>query len=172
MPDKNSLIQEQRKTKPVIEDVIGDFLEGDRLKSALDFITFLRDNNMNPRWASGNAWRVTGKKSKPICRIDLGGLQHPWSKYLKAGDWAITELEGLERKYFDEFISSDEMKDFIWSNIKPCNRCCSCGPRCWTYAGKEFAECCGLRIINPDTKGLELAKKIVEANKLFIYNNA
>ena len=168
-----ALIEEQKKTKPNIEDVIGDFLEGDALRNAMDFIAFLRENNMNPRWSSANAWRVTGKKSKPICKINLGGAKGAWMNYMKAGDWQICELEGLERKYLDEFISCDEMKEFVWANVKPCDRCCSCGPRRnRTYAGKQFDECCGLNIKNPDAKGLELVKKLVEANKRHIYANA
>ena len=167
----NPLILEQKNTKPNIEDVVGNFLEGDALRNVMDFVAFLRDNNMNPRWSSANSWRVTGKKSKEICSIQLGGAKGAWMSYLKSGDWVIGGLEGLERKYLDEFISCDEMKEFVWANIKPCSRCCSCGPRCWTYAGKKFDECCGLRIINPDAKGLEFAKKIVEANKRFISAN-
>ena len=169
---KNPLIEEQRNTKPLFEDAAVNFLEGDRLKNALDFAAFLRENGINPRWASGNAWRATGKKSKPICRIDLGGLPHKHLRPLQVGDWQINELEGLARKHFDEFIDCDEMKEFIWANIRLCNRCYSCGPRRWTYAGKEFTQCCGMRIINPDAKGLEFAKKIVLANKRFIYENA
>lgn len=169
--DVERLIKEQKNTKPNIEDVVGDFLEGETLKNAMEFIAFLRDNNMNPRWSSANGWRVTGKKSKPICYIQLGGTKYAWMSYLKVGDWVIGELEGFERKYLDEFISCDEMKEFVWANIKPCNRCSSCGPRSGTYIGKAYGECCGLRIINPDAKGVELAKKLVEANKRFIYTN-
>jgi len=54
--DYVALIKEQRATKPLIEDVVGSFLEGDTLQNAMDFIKFLRENNMNPRWVSGNSW--------------------------------------------------------------------------------------------------------------------
>lgn len=166
--DIESLLKEQKTAKPNIEDVVGDFLEGKTLKNAMEFIAFLRNNNMNPRWCSTNGWRVTGKKSKPICYIQLGGPKYPWMSYLKVGDWVIGELESLGRKYLDEFISSDEMKKFVWTSVKPCSRCSSCGPRSGTYMGKTYDECCALRIINPKAEGLELAKKLVEANKRFI----
>ena len=174
MPEKFNydVINEQKNTKPNIKDVIGNFLEGDALKNAMNFVTFLMDNDMTPRWSSANAWRVVGKKSKSICKINLGGAKGAWMNYMRVGDWQIIELEGLDRKYLDEFISCDEMKDFVWANIKSCTRCCSCGPRNRTYVGKQFDECCGLSIKNPDAKGVELAKKLVEANKRFIYANA
>ena len=115
---------------------------------------------------------ITGKKSKPICGISLGGAKGAWNSHKKVGDWSILALEGLGQQYLDEFISCDEMKEFIWANVKSCTRCSCCGPRNRTYAGKIFVECCGLNIKNPDAKGVELAKKIVEANKRFISDNA
>ena len=51
----DELILQQKTTKPVIEDVIGQFLEGDTLGNAMEFIAFLRENGMNPRWASANS---------------------------------------------------------------------------------------------------------------------
>ena len=165
-------IEEQKNTKPNIEDVISDFLEGDALRNAMDFVAFLRENNMNPRWSSANAWRVTGKKSKPICKINLGGAKGAWMNHMKVGDWQIIELEGLERKYLDEFAASDEMREFVWANVRGCVRCSSCGPRKWTYIGRQFDECCGLKFVNPDAKELELVKKIVEVNRRFTYANA
>lgn len=165
------IISEQKSTKPNIEDIIGKFLEGDELKNAMEFVLFLRKNNLNPRWSSANSWRVVGKKSKEICSIQLGGAKGAHLRYLKPGDWVIGGLEGSDRKYLDEFISCDSMKGFLWANIKPCTRCCSCGPRFRTYAGKEFDECCGLRIINPDAMGVEFAKRLVESNWRFISAN-
>lgn len=165
-------IAQQKNTKPNIEDVIGDFLEGDALRNAMNFITFLRENNMNPRWSSANAWRVTGKKSKEICAINLGGAKGAHLNFMEVGDWRICGLEGLNQKYLDEYSACDEMKEFVWANIKPCTRCSSCGPRNRTYIGKSFDECCMLSIKNPDAKSLELIKKLVAANKMFIYANA
>jgi len=169
----DELIKTQKNTKPAIEDILELFLEGDRLKNALNFVAYLRENNMNPRWCAANSWRVTGKKSKPICRIDLGGTKHIWTSHFGIGDWQISELEGLERKYLDDFVSDNEVSTFVWDNIKPCQKCSDkCGNRHRTYAGKDFAHCCGFVIKNPEPKGLDIAKKLVEANKNHIYANA
>ncbi|MCL2545738.1 MAG: hypothetical protein FWE06_00900 [Oscillospiraceae bacterium] len=166
--DYVALIKEQRATKPLIEDVVGSFLEGDTFQNAMDFIKFLRENNMNPRWVSGNSWSISGKKGKAACRIDLGGNKHPWHRHFTVGDWQVTELEGHDRKYLDEFIDCDETKEFIWKNIKPCNRCSCSGPKLdRTYVGKLFPESCAFLVVNPDAKGLEILKKLVVANKRF-----
>ena len=174
MPDKTNYVSivEQKNTKPNIEDVIGGFLEGEALENAMNFVAFLRENGMNPRWSSANAWRVTGKKSKTICAINLGGAKGAHLRFLEVGDWRVCGFEGLDTKYLDEFISCEEMKGFVWANVKPCDRCCSCGPRRRTYIGKQFDECCMLSIKNPDARGLTLTKKIVEANQCYIYADA
>ena len=127
---------------------------------------------MNPRWHSANSWRVTGKKSKGICNIVLGGTKNAWHKHFGVGDWQIGDLEGLERKYLEAFVSNDEIKEFVWANVRPCVKCCSCGPRKRVYAGKQFDECCGFIVKNPDAVGLEIVKILVDANRSYTYANA
>lgn len=175
MPEKDiaALLAEQKKTKPAFEDAAGDFLDGDALENALDFVAFLRANGMNPRWSSTNQWRVTGKKSKEVCNIHLGGAKGAWMAYLQPGDWVIGGLDTLGQGYLDAVATTDELRAFIHASVKPCNRCCSCGPRRGrTYAGQPVDECCGLRIINPGARRLEYAKAIVLANRQYIYDHA
>jgi len=167
----DELIKSQKTTKPVIEDIIELFLEGDKLANAMDFIAFLRENNMNPRWASANSWRVTAK-NKPVCRIDLGGLKHIWMNHFTIGDWQINELEGVDRKYMEAFIGNDEMQSFVWKNVSMCRRCNDkCGNRTYFYAGKVFEQCCGLRVLNPDAAALVKAKELVLENKRWLVEN-
>jgi len=164
----DELIKSQKTTKPVIEDIIGFFLEGDKLANAMDFIAFLRENNMNPRWASANSWRVTAK-NKPVCRIDLGGLLHVWMSHFAIGDWQISELEGVERKYMEVFVGNDVMQSFVWENVGMCRRCSDkCGSRIRSYAGKVFEQCCGLRVLNPDAAALIKSKELVLENKRWL----
>jgi len=168
--DYNELIKSQKNTKPVIEDIIGLFLEGDKLANAMDFIAFLRENNMNPRWASANSWRVTAK-NKPVCRIDLGGLPHKWMNHFTIGDWQISELDSVEQKYLAAFVGNETMQPFVWENVMMCRRCSKCGPRTRTYAGKLFEQCCGLRVLNPDAPALIKAKELVLENKRWLVEN-
>jgi len=170
--DYLQLIAEQKHTKPFIEDVAGSFLEGETLQNAMDFIKFLRENDMNPRWVSGNSWSISGKGGKAACRIDLGGNKHSWHNHFTVGDWQVTELEGHDRKYLDEFIHCDEIKEFVWKNVKPCRKCSTSGKFCTkrnrTYVGKLYPESCAFLVVNPDAKALEILKKLVVANKRFV----
>ena len=45
---------EQNKIKPMIEDVIPDFLDGDNKKIALEFIAYLRENKKMCRSKENN----------------------------------------------------------------------------------------------------------------------
>lgn len=45
---QNSNYQEQKKVRPDIEIVINEFLEGDTLKTALDFIAWLKKIKLLP----------------------------------------------------------------------------------------------------------------------------
>jgi len=163
-------LEYQREHKPLIEEAIPHLIAPERQQIALDFVAWLRENNFKPRWASHNQWRAAGKKSKVIFLITIGGSKHKWSK-LEEGDWQISELEGIERKYLDEFASCDEIKEFVWANITPCNKCSACGPRNRVYIGKQFCECCGFRIVNPNEKDIEISKKILLSNRQYIHDN-
>jgi len=179
MPEKTDylkLIAEQKHSKPPIEDVVGSFLEGERLQNAMDFIKFLYENDMNPRWKSGNNWKVSGKKGKWTCGIGLGGGKHVWQSGFEVGDWSVGDLDGHDCKYMDEFMDCDETKEFIWKNVKPCRKCSPSGKYCTKlnkiYVGKLFPESCSFSVTNPNAKELEILKKLVAANKRFVPETA
>ena len=166
--------QEQQKTKPKIEDVIGELLEGDRLKNASDFIAYLRENKMNPRWFAQNCWNIN-YKGKFFCSIRIHGIKQDGIRYgLEPGSWHFgrnwyngfnlpDDLSGE----FEDSLSYDEFKEFIWANVTPCksNMGCMNGRPCSRseiHLGKEFDGVCGLRIENPDAEALEHTKKLIE----------
>jgi len=66
---------EQMRTRPQIEDVICQSLEGSKLKEALFIIDNIRENNMKIKWSSVNVWTVQYKR-KHVCdlRIEKGNL--------------------------------------------------------------------------------------------------
>jgi len=68
--NRSELAKTQTITKPAIEDVIADVLNGDAKKNALDFVSYLQKNKMKPVWASANAWKVS-YKGQVICYIRL-----------------------------------------------------------------------------------------------------
>lgn len=51
----------EKKVKQKIEDAINELLDGDNLKNAHKFVAHLRENKMNPAWASTNSWKVAYK---------------------------------------------------------------------------------------------------------------
>ena len=165
--ERKALTQEQKTTKPKIDDVIENYLSGEPLKNLQDFIAYLREIKLSPRWASTNAW-ASKHKSQLVSTIRLQGSS---ALELKENEWVVHMLEKFGHNYLDEFISCEKFKEVVWNNIKPCNRCSSCGPRNKEYMGKKFDSICGLRIINPSGETLDYVKKIVEANKRFVLQN-
>ena len=161
------LQQEQKITKPKIEEVIGDFLDGDALRNALDFVNYLRDNNMNLRWSATSTWTIK-HKSKRVCLIRLHGSA--WQYDVDAGSWHIECFNLLS--ILDGFDSCEALKEILWANVKHCTNCCSCGPG-WNkeIMGRQFDNVCRLVIKNPDAKALEYAIKLVNASKEFIAKN-
>ena len=108
-----SLYQQQKATKPLVEDIIPDFLGGGALKNALDFIAYLRANKMKPSWTLTNQWKAAFK-SRNICRITLA----PWSEK-KKNKWVVTAyLENL-KKYEDTLIA-ENLQRFLWDNVFYC----------------------------------------------------
>lgn len=168
--------QEQKKTKPKIEDVIGDLLEGDRLKNALDFIAYLRGNEMTLRWSAQNCWSIF-YKSKGFCTIRIRGKNQSGMSYgLEPGSWHFGRNwypdfylpEDLSGEFKDS-VSYGKFKEFIWSNVTPCKKCMCCAPgRNEIHLGKKFDSVCGLRIENPDAEALEHTKKLIEHCKKVI----
>jgi len=72
LKNRGSLSQEQKNIKPRIDDIINDFLSGDALNNALNFIDYLKDNKMSPRWSATSTWTVR-HKSRRVCVIKLHG---------------------------------------------------------------------------------------------------
>ena len=167
-----SLAQEQQKTKPKFEDIIGELIEGERLKNALAFHAYLKGVKMLPRWSATNAWKIS-YKGKFFLSIRAGvkkSNHEPHIYYgLEPGSWHIghwlqsfafpDDLSGE----FEDKKSYDEFKEFIWANMQPCKHCMCCAPgHSGIYLGKKFESVCYFRIENPDTEALEFTKRLFE----------
>ena len=156
-----SLYQSQRVVKPKIEDVAGDYINGNNLKSLMDFLGFLKDNKLSPRWQSGNSWTVQ-YRGQTVCHIKLDSTI-----------WRIMFSLASREKWFsgsDQYFADDEEKAFIWASVKEawCPRGCK-GKI--TVLGKEFHDVCvcwAVRIENPDGAALEQSKRVILAIRGFI----
>jgi len=175
---KVSLSKEQLKTKPKVEDVMNEILDGDILKNALDFVAYLRENKMNPKWTATNAWWVD-YKGKRLVSIRVGPKEPgPWGYGLESRSWHIGHwLQGFAlshdlSKEFEDSIAYDKFKEFVWNNMQPCKKCMSCAPgHSGTYFGKKFDSVCYFRVENPDTGTLEFVKKLLDCKKKVIAAN-
>lgn len=160
--NNDSLYQKQKAVRPKPEDAAAEILEGDKLKNLSDFLVFLRNNKLTPRWASGNAWSVK-YKSKTVCHIKIIGAS-----------WFIMFSSFTREKWFDgydAYFTDDEIKQFVWENIKGawCPRDCKGGRK--TILGKECNDICtcwAIRAENPDGAALELSKRVIIAVTDFI----
>ena len=155
--DMKHIREEQKRSKPQIEDVISDFLNGDALINALDFIAYLRKNKLNPRWSASGNWTVK-YKGKNLLIIRLHGSA--WQYDVEVGSWHI-DYKNFD--CLDEFASCNDMKNFLYSNVRYCINCCACSPgRDVTILGKQLDNICRLVIKNPNVKALESIKKLVQ----------
>ena len=149
---------EPKKARPKIEDVIVDFLSGDSLKNALDFIAYLKENKMSPQWSATNSWKVSFKAHN-VCFIRLSGAVHYHS--LEAGSWHIRAFIGE----FEDYLP-DDYKEIVWSNIRYCNKCSSCNGKRMVIFGKEIDNVCDSIVVkNPSAKAIECIKKIIPMRK-------
>ena len=169
-----SLAKAQQKTKPNIEDIMNENLDGDILKNALGFVGFLRANKMTPRWTATNAWWVK-YKGKNLISIRVGPKELvSWGYGLVArswhiGHWNLHEWFLNHPEKYHELINCDNFKAFVWAHLYPCKHCMCCAPgHDGVYLGKKFNSVCGFRVENPEIDELELAKKLLECKKNMI----
>lgn len=66
---------EQKDTKPAIDDVICQYLDGSTLKNALNFIDYVRASKMKIKWTAVNVWSVRYKNKRVL---DIVVKQDSW----------------------------------------------------------------------------------------------
>jgi len=135
----------QKEHRPKAEDVIPLILTDAAQQTALDFVSWMRENKMSPGWAGyHNAWN-SNCKGKNICKIELG-------KNEGKNGWSIT----LVLRHFDKYegiIIEEGMQELIWSMLKKCihhHKKGECEAKCRTknrdlsrtVLGKYFDELC------------------------------
>jgi len=157
-----SFYQSQKAVKPKAEDVAGDFISEDKLKNLTDLLGFLRENKLTPRWASGNSWSVK-YKTRNVCFIKIIGTS-----------WYVFHSNFGRESWFvgyDEYFPDDELKAFVWQNMKGAYCTRKCMGRSKTILGKDFYDICTcwpFRLENPEGVDLEHSKNVILAIKNFI----
>lgn len=158
-------------SKQRIEDVINNVLNNDSQKYALDFVAYLRANEI-PLGESENYWEVK-YKGKCVCFIFINGTDEkpgPWTIWSnqESGIWAAW-ADGDSGVEQESFPVDERTKEVAWANV---NYCASCGSNCSpgkrkTILGKEFDNVCSSAVAftNPDSEALDCAKKMVDIRK-------
>ena len=154
-----------------IESHINDVLAGSAQKLALDFVTYLRAQEMQFEkgtgyWEDKRYW-VIKYKDEYVCFILVNGygsvshMDEPegwiiWSDD-SGGDW------------FASSSLDEHTKEIAWKNVDYCGHCggiCDGGTH-KTIFGKEFDKVCrtAFRFDNPNAEAVECAKRLVELRK-------
>jgi hypothetical protein len=140
-----TVLSVQKKLKPDIEDVISHafehVIESEYWNNVLNFIAWLRENKMKPKFAGlHNAWNASNK-GEMFYYIRLGVITggYPGSNY--PNKWVVTPYLINMRDYEDK-IFAEGLQDFVWDHVNQCNICAEkCGEKSSkkrTILGKEF----------------------------------
>jgi hypothetical protein len=153
-------------SEKLIENVIKEILTGESQKNALDFATFLNENEIllsyNPDESDTKViWNgaVGGIVGNSIGYVTINGDKNcpgPWTFWFNSCDFDGSDL------------ADDEFKNAIWAFASPCGRCHDGWEKCMgtgkrTILGKEFENQCHspLMFCDPDAKTLEYMKKFL-----------
>ena len=161
-----------------IENHIIEALSGDVQKTALEFESFLRENEMQFERGSGY-W-----KDKFYWCVNYMGenvgyvlLYSPASAVDSAEPWVVW-TDGSGSKWFEDYPIDEKTKETAWKNIDFCGNsseaCGGCMGRTRKIIfGKEFDNVCGItfRFNNPNADAVECLKKIVAIRKHDIEKN-
>ena len=161
MPElkKETLAQEQRRTKPKLEDIIALRSSMDKAAKqvAYDFLDYCNGKNITYKWSSTNRWNLN-VKGKSIGYIGIGIRKHD------DNSWNI--ILGLsELLQYEDFIQNEGLAEIIINNIHYCEGCnkivCS---RSATILGKEYHNLCGVGVCfkNPGAEDLKSVQKILD----------
>jgi len=146
------------------EGFVKDVLNGDTLKTALDFAVFLRANDM----IAGGEHGEISYKNKCLCYMHLDGDEQA------PGPWTIW-TEGDYSNEHEDVPMDERMKEIAWEHV---NHCANCGGSCSpgtskVIFGKEFENVCSadMAFHIPDTEALECVKKLLEMRKIVLSNS-
>ena len=111
--------QAVKDARPEVEAVLSEVLCGDVLKNALNLITYLRENKMNPAWSATNVWKIS-YKSYTVCFIRLYGAAAYHG--LREGTWQIIPFIGE----YEGAALPGEFKEIVWAHKRTCQNCGVC----------------------------------------------
>lgn len=158
-----------------IENFIDEVLAGETQKKALEFVAFLRANEMlfargKGYWEGKLYWMIK-YKDEYVCYILINGS----GSEEKFAPWTIWS-DDSDSNWFADFPLDEHTKEIVWKNVDVCGNCGGCnnpGGSRKTIFGKEFNNVCRttMRFINPDVETLACVKKMVDIRKNDVLRN-
>ena len=166
-----TVLQQQKATKPTIEDVLPKNIDSDTKKAIFDFITYLSEINMPLKWTSSYGWKA-GSGKHGVCKIKFGIFDNIW----------VVILILNHRSEYEEVIIKEGWQNIFWDNANYCvhrfhegkthvgcnpNKGCA-GGEDRTIIGKEFNGIChctdvrAVQIRDPDETEIEIIKRLIE----------
>lgn len=179
-----TIVQIQAKTKPKIEEMIPQYLEGEAKQSMINFLEICKANGVKTKWSATNRWSLRLDKQgigmiymgvKPCGDAKKGIQKNAWYTYINSAS------ELIHRELDKEGISEKEKENIthvVHRNLKTCaNDKKRCAPlKNITILGKEFNETdnlcsdCGkdyyqIMFSNPDERTLYWLNKVLEIDR-------
>ena len=169
-------------SKQRMEDIIYEVLADDEQKNALDFVVFLRANNLQFEKAKDGYWQdkpywLIKYEGEYVCFIFINGSP---AKYTDESEgWAIwTETNDSYSSCYSNAQREQRMKDIALRNVDICANCdpagsCAGGRRKMIF-GKEFGNVCRctFRFDNPNSEAVDCVRKLIVIRIKDIHENA
>ncbi len=146
----------------LIEEIINEELSADDRAVALDFVAFLRENELEFVRDRGY-WRdkiyfLIQYDQECVCFM---AINDPDEKDNRFTVWS----DEMHEEYLTEEAVENSLKETAWKHVDLCGHCGSCGGgKDKVIFGKKFDRVCGctFRVDNPDRNDLAFMKKMVE----------
>jgi hypothetical protein len=135
-----------------------EVLSGDKLQAALEFTTFLSENEM----ALSKSFSPVSYKENAVCYMHLDDSNE------FPGPWTI--WPGGDFNCEDEAVPmNDSMKQITWDNVNVCTNCdsdCNAG-KSRVVLGKEFENLCAAVVVfnQPSGETLQCLTKLILMRK-------
>lgn len=151
-----------------IKDYIRNELPVEIQSVALNFITFLQENNITFYKDNSDCWKDKiyywcKYNNDCICFISIKDPDEPQNL------WTVWS-DDIKSEWLDKYDANDEIKELVWKHIDHCGHCGSCGGgQRKVIFGREFKAVCGctFRVDNPSVEDLPFLKEMI---KLCIMN--
>jgi hypothetical protein len=154
-----------------IESHVCEMLTGDAKNNALEFVAYLKANDMTFERGQGywedKCYWVINYNGKRIWSVLINGYGEKAHKDEPEGWNLWSDDSGYNS--FEDYPLDEHTKETAWENVDYCGHCggmCE-GGRHKTVFGKGFDKVCNttFRFDNPDSEAVECAKKLVEIRK-------